>query len=789
MLWVCQNASPVPGGVLQMRHVRPVAVIVAVLLAVAVLPVSAGAASEAAARPAGSGVSFTVRGSVHQVDVIGAPAATPLELRRRGRTIARAQTDDLGGYLFRNIDDGYGYTVSIGGARHGSRPVRVLGADDVPPQSLYSGQKLVTDNITPTNGYGYLTTRDGTTLSVNVVLPGPADQGPYPAVVEYSGYDPSSPSTGQPQYKLTAPALGMAWVGVNMRGTGCSGGAYNFFENLQTLDGYDAIETVAAQPWSTGRVGMVGISFAGISQLFVARTQPPHLAAITPLSVIDDTWRGTLYPGGIYNNGFAKGWAEERLEQNKWPNPNAPGWVKERIAGGDTTCADNMLLRGQNVDLLAQTENHPFFSALDPEFRYDFPEGGDSLAPASFVNRIKAPVFIVGAWQDEQTGGRWANLLDRFDPKTIVRATGQNGVHTESLDPAVLSELIEFLDFYVAQKVPTIPAFVRVVAPAIWASITGVSGLTIPPDRFSPTTDFHTALAEFEADPPVRILWETGAASTAIPGAPVPSAETRYAAWPVPDAKATAWYLQPGGGLASGLATGPGTRRPDRFVNDPAARPATSYTGSGGGIWQANPTYDWKPVVDGKSAAYVSAPLEKTVSVAGTGSADLWVSSSRPDADLQVTLSEVRPDGTERYIQNGWLRLSHRKLDRERSTAIAPFHSDTEEDARPVPRGWFVRARVQIFPFAYSFRAGSRIRLTVEAPGGDRPLWTFDSPTGDQVPIVRIAHDPVHRSRLVLPVLDKNPDLAAAPAPCPSLRAEPCRTYIAPAARAVVAAP
>ena len=94
---------------------------------------------------------------------------------------------------------------------------------------------------------------------------------------------------------------------MNIRGTGCSGGAYNFFENLQALDGYDAIETVAAQPWSTGRVGMVGISFAGISQLFVARTQPPHLDAITPLSVIDDTWRGTLYPGGIYNDGFAQG--------------------------------------------------------------------------------------------------------------------------------------------------------------------------------------------------------------------------------------------------------------------------------------------------------------------------------------------------------------------------------------------------------------------------------------------------------------------------------------------------
>jgi predicted acyl esterase len=616
------------------------------------------------------------------------------------------------------------------------------------------------------------------------VLPGPPDKGPYPSVVEYSGYDPSSPTTGQPQYKLLAPALGIAWIGVNMRGTGCSGGAYNFFENLQSLDGYDAIETVAAQPWSTGRVGMVGISFAGISQLFVARSQPPHLNAITPLSVIDDTWRGTLYPGGIYNNGFAKGWAQERLDQNKWPNPNAPGWVKSRIGGGDTTCADNMLLRGQNVDLQQQTLKHPFFSALDPQFRYDFPNGGDSLAPQAFVKNIKAPVFIAGAWQDEQTGGHWANLLNRFSPATKVRAVGQNGVHTESLDPTVLAEMIEFLDFYVAQKVPTIPPVVRALAPAIWASVTGVGGLTLPPDRFNPSTDFHAALAQFEADPPVRINWEVGASAGAPPGAPVPSAQTRYSAWPIPDVHATSWYLQPGGRLGTQPSTGPDSNKPDQYKGDPEARPSTSYTGSSGAIWNANPTYDWKPVVDGKSLAYISSPLSSTVSMAGTGSVDLWVSANKADADLQVTLSEVRPDGTERYIQNGWLRLSHRKLDTELSTELAPFHTDTEADARPVPRGRFVPVRVQIFPFTYSFRAGSRIRLTIQAPGGDRPLWTFDTPTAKKAATVAIARDRRHLSRVVLPVVPANPALSAAPAPCPSLRAEPCRTYIAPAAPA-----
>jgi hypothetical protein len=516
-------------------------------------------------------------------------------------------------------------------------------------------------------------------------------------VVEYSGYDPSSPTTSQPQYKLLAPLLGMAWIGVNIRGTGCSGGAYNFFENLQSLDGYDAIETVAAQPWSTGRVGMVGISFAGISQLFVARSRPPHLAGITPLSVIDDTWRGTLFPGGIYNDGFAKGWAQERLDQNKWPNPNPPGWVKTRIDGGDTECANNMLLRGQNVDLQQQTNKHPFVSALDPQFRYDFPDGADSLAPEAFVKDITAPVFIAGAWQDEQTGGHWADMLNRFAPTTKVRAVGQNGVHTESLDPSVLAEMIEFLDFYVAQKVPTIPASVRATAPAIWASITGVPNLTLPPDRFDPTMDFATALHQFESDPPVRINWEVGDAPGSVPGAPVPTTETRYPAWPIPDVHPTSWYLQPGGGLGTRPARGRAASRADRYQGDPDARPRTSYTGSGDGIWLADPTYAWKPVVDGKSLAYISSPLPQTVSMAGTGSVDLWVSSNRPDDDVQVTLSEVRPDGTERYVQNGWLRLSHRKLDHTRSTVLDPIHTDLQADARPVREGTRADLSVRLF--------------------------------------------------------------------------------------------
>ena len=121
-------------------------------------------------------------------------------------------------------------------------------------------------------------------------------------LLDYSGYDPSQPG-GAPSEAAMFPYQGYVVVGLNMRGTGCSGGAFDYFEELQNLDGYDAIETLAHQTWSNGNVGMVGISYMGISQLFVAQTRPPHLRAITPLSVIADTFRSTLAPAASSTTG------------------------------------------------------------------------------------------------------------------------------------------------------------------------------------------------------------------------------------------------------------------------------------------------------------------------------------------------------------------------------------------------------------------------------------------------------------------------------------------------------
>jgi predicted acyl esterase len=154
---------------------------------------------------------------------------------------------------------------------------------------------------------------------------------------------------------------------------------------------------------------------------------------------------------------------------------------------------------------------------------------------------------------------------------------------------------------------------------------------------------------------------------------------------------------------------------------------------------------------------------------------DLWLQSSVNDTDLEVTVSEVRTDGQELYLQSGWLRASHRALDTTDSTELRPAHTDTEKDAAPLPPGTFTPVRVELFPFAAALRAGSRLRVSVEAPGGNRAVWAFD--TIDKGETDQLATDAIHPSRLVLAVV---PAVAVPPGypPCGSLRGEPCRRYV-----------
>ena len=74
-----------------------------------------------------------------------------------------------------------------------------------------------------------------------------------------------------------------------------------------------------------------------------------------------------------------------------------------------------------------------------------------------WASHITVPVFLSGALQDEQTGPQWPALIDAFPKSTKVFANMVNGDHIDSTDPQTISRWLEFLDIYVARKVPTQP--------------------------------------------------------------------------------------------------------------------------------------------------------------------------------------------------------------------------------------------------------------------------------------------------------------------------------------------
>lgn len=130
------------------------------------------------------------------------------------------------------------------------------------------------------------------------------------------------------------------------------------------------------------------------------------------------------------------------------------------------------------------------------------------------------------------------------------------------------------------------------------------------------------------------------------------------------------------------------------------------------------------------------------------------------------------------YVQSGWLQASYRAL-RDDATDFRPVKSRHESEAKPLTPGEWTEARIEIFSFAHVFRKGSRLRISVETPGGNRPEWTFilaDLPEGTRH---RVAHSESMASSILLPVVSGMtiPADAEELAPCPSLRAQPCRTY------------
>jgi predicted acyl esterase len=740
-----------------------------------------------ATRAAATTPSFQAAGSAGQVYVTGlAPSVQMSLVTSGGRTLYTQQADSLGGLLFRNVPPGTGYRVR-----------RVSDGQLSPKVTVHSDAAKpwdpgIYDQTIPDNGYTYLTTRDGTQLAIDVHPPtSPAGEPglpagtpvPTPTLIEYSGYGYANPAGPTNGIAVLANLMGFTVVDVNMRGTGCSGGAFDFFETLQNLDGYDVVETIAHQPWVRDqKVGMMGISYGAISQLFTAQLNPPDLEAISPLSTIDAT-ASTLYPGGVLNTGFAVAWAQQRQAEAQPAGPNSgQSYAYQRIQGGDTTCANNQVLHGEATDLNAKIAANSHY----------VPAVADPLDPVTFVDKIKVPVFMACQWEDEQTGGHCPELLRHFTGTNEKWFTLTNGAHVDSIDPSTYNRWYDFLELFVAHQAPIENiAVTRAAAPVIYQTAMGLPQtdvVTLPVDPIQAIPTYSGALAAFEQLPQVRVLFDSGAGAsptaTSNPGDPYAAFEANFSALPVPGTTARTWYFGSGGSLTD---QPPAAGTTNAFNADAGAVPLTDYganTGTGG-LWgnASEWLWQWQQPPSGTAASFVSTPLAADTTVVGSGAVNLWVRSSSPDVDLQATITEVRPDGNETFVQNGWIRASERKLStnannmfKRRSTALEPVPTFTAADASPMPAGQFVKVVVPLYYEGHAYRAGSRVRVTISAPNGTQPVWSFAQTQPGGIASVAIALSPTMPSSVMLPVVPGVTVSTGLP-PCPSLRNEPCRPY------------
>ncbi|MFM8241110.1 MAG: CocE/NonD family hydrolase [Actinomycetota bacterium] len=130
-------------------------------------------------------------------------------------------------------------------------------------------------------------------------------------------------------------AQGYAVVNADLRGAGTSEGTGELLSRQEAQDYHDLIEWAGTQTWSTGKVGLLGVSYLAISQYGAAATHPPHLAAICPWEGFSDVYRDFAYPGGVREDGFSIMWSaitdrETRMREKIRPqlvaNPEIGDW-------------------------------------------------------------------------------------------------------------------------------------------------------------------------------------------------------------------------------------------------------------------------------------------------------------------------------------------------------------------------------------------------------------------------------------------------------------------------------
>jgi len=424
---------------------------------------------------------------------------------------------------------------------------------------------------------------------------------------------------------------------VDSRGSGKSPGRLDVNSPAEFRDFYDAIEWAAVQPWSNGKVGLLGISYYAAGQWMIAAERPPHLAAMLPWQGTYDFYRDRCRQGGILGAGFLHRWWNRSVLRNQHGNPDTPLVdidTGERNTGPDSLPPETLVANREDyiANLLARPLNGPWYEERSAR-----------------LERIDIPALVVANW-----GGLGLHLRG-----TIL---GYLGIASREKWLKVQSGSY-FFTFLLPQNVALQRKFF---------------------DRY--LKDIENG---WEREPKVEVA--VRAADDTV------KRVVRDTQWPLGGTKWTRFYLD-----AAKLALAPSAH---------AKAASASYAAIGEGV------------------TFSTAPLDRGLELAGPIKAKLFVSSSTEDMDLFATLRAFDPEGKEvtffsaveprAPVSQGWLRVSQRKLDAERSTEWQPWHA--HDEARKLKPGEIVEVNLEIWPGSLALPAGYRLALTLQGKDFERP--------------------------------------------------------------------
>src|SRR6185437_7951043 len=230
---------------------------------------------------------------------------------------------------------------------------------------------------------------DGVEIALDVLLP--AGHGAFPIVVTRGPYGRTAPP-GRTKLLLDS---GYGMVLVDVRGRGDSEGVWRPFVR-DVGDAYAVIEWVAAQPWSTGKIGMIGGSYNGLTQWWTAAERPPHLACIVPQCIgcirrSDVPHQGTGIPMQYWL------WWMTLVAGRTKQNAGAPAWEDQMLS-----------LPLRNMDARLGIETSAWQSYVDGAMDY---LSRDFALTDEQMTAIDIPVLVaVGWWDDQETMFTWQAL-------------------------------------------------------------------------------------------------------------------------------------------------------------------------------------------------------------------------------------------------------------------------------------------------------------------------------------------------------------------------------------------